>query len=190
MSLADRFEQLEPRERRLLGVLGAVFAVFVLLLIPLGLSSLLSSKREENEAVLNAIEAIHNGRAKVAERKAEQDAVKARYAKRAPPLASFLDRLAKQSGLEIPETKPRAPVPHGKEFEERSTQIVLRKVGLLNLTTFMEKIEQSGYPVTISRLNIRKRGTETDSYDVEMIVSAFDREEPKKKPKKSDAEEG
>jgi general secretion pathway protein M len=54
---------------------------------------------------------------------------------------------------------------------------------MLSLVKFMEKIAQSGHPVSITRLNVRKRGTELDSFDVEMIVSAFDRKaEEKKKP--------
>jgi general secretion pathway protein M len=45
------------------------------------------------------------------------------------------------------------------------------------LLKFFEKIEQSGYPISISRLNIRKRGGEHDSFDVELGVSAFERSE-------------
>jgi len=48
-------------------------------------------------------------------------------------------------------------------------------VGMLKLAKFMERIEQSGNPITISSLNIRKRGSEPDNYDVDMMVSAFDR---------------
>jgi hypothetical protein len=71
-------------------------------------------------------------------------------------------------------------VPHGKRFEERSTKITLRKVGLLKLVKFLEKIEHSGHPVRISQFDMRKRGSEPDSYDVDIVVSAFDRKaEPK-----------
>ncbi len=59
---------------------------------------------------------------------------------------------------------------------------------MLNLVKFMEKIEQSPHPVLISRLNIRKRGTEVDSYDVEMIVSAYDRKVTSKKKKGSSSQ--
>ena len=76
-------------------------------------------------------------------------------------------------------------MPHGKRYMERSTKVSLHKVGMLKLAKFMERIEQSGNPITISALNIRKRGPEPDMYDVDMTVSAFDRaaaaaEKPKK----------
>jgi hypothetical protein len=60
----------------------------------------------------------------------------------------------------------------------------LRRVGMLSLAKFLERIEKSSYPIVLSRLNIRKRGTEDDSFDVELIVSAFDRKEAGKKSDK------
>lgn len=190
MSLRERIDRLEPRERQLLGVLGVVFAVLVLLLVPIGMSAMLSSRKSENEALRNAINSIQKGRALVQKRAAERDAVRARYASPAPPLAGFLSKLATETGIDIPESQDRAPIPHGKHYVERSTKIVLRRVGMLHLVKFMEKIEQSRHPVIISRLNIRKRGTEVDSYDVEMVVSAYDRKVPTKKKKKGSASHG
>ena len=109
----------------------------------------------------------------LARREAAKAAVVARYQRRAPALAGFIETEAKKHNLEIPESQPRSPVPHGKEFEERSERFTLRKVDLLSLVKFMEGIAQSGYPVTISELNLRKRSA--DSYDVTVVISAFDR---------------
>jgi general secretion pathway protein M len=190
MALADRFARLEPREKQLLTILGSVFAVFLLLLVPLGVSALLASERSDVEALRDAIEQIQSARDELKKRELERGKVIERYSKPAPPLAGALAGWATASQIEIPESQDRALVPHGKRYDERSTKIVLRKVGMLSLVTFMEKLETSGHPVTISRLNIRKRGTEPDSYDVEMIVSAFDRKPDTKKEKtKESAEE-
>lgn len=190
MSLRDRIDALEPRERQLLGILVIVFGVFALLLVPLGITALLGSARSSNEELRQAVNAIQAGRPAVRKAKAEREQVLERYARPAPPLAAFLDKLATKSGIEIPESQDRAEVPHGKKYEERSTKLMLRRVGMLNLVKFMESVEQSGHPITIERLNIRKRGTEVDSYDVEMIVSAYDRKEEEKKPKKGSDDEG
>lgn len=175
MSLAERIERMEPRERQLLGILVAVFAGFFLLAVPVGASALLAGQRGDVEALRGAIAAIHEGRAKVRDRQAEREALAARYANPPPPLAGFLAKLAKDNGVEIPESQDRADVPHGKRYNERSTKLVLKKVQLLSLTKFLEGIAQSQHPIVVSRLNIRKRGTEPDSYDVELVVSAFDR---------------
>ena len=69
----------------------------------------------------------------------------------------------------------RPDVPHGKKFVERSTTVHLKKSGLLPIAKFLETLETSGYPVEVSRLALRKRVGEQDSYDVEVGVSAYDR---------------
>lgn len=191
MALSDRIQQLEPRERQLLSILVTVFAGLLLLAVPAGVAALLGSKRADNEALREAVSSIQASRAQIATRDKEKKEVAQRYANVTPPLASFLEKLAAQSQIEIPESQDRAVVPHGKRFEERSTKIVLRKVGMLNLVKFMEKVAQSGHPVSLSRVNIRKRATEPDSYDVEMIVSAYDRKaDEKKKDAKAEKDKG
>ncbi|RYZ07832.1 MAG: hypothetical protein EOO73_10920 [Myxococcales bacterium] len=185
MSLSERLARLEPRERRLLGILGGVFGVMAFLAIPIGIAATVHSQASENESLHEAIDSIDEARMTVAKAQATRDAVTARYASAAPPLASFLSRVATEAQLEIPESQDRQAVPHGKRYSERSTKIVLRKVGMLKLIHLMEKIETSGHPVLMSSLNIRKRAVEPDSFDVDMVVSAYDRKAPE--PKKADA---
>jgi general secretion pathway protein M len=182
MSLGERLERLEPRERQLLRILGAVFAGLLVLAIPLGVSAMIGARRDEARALSEAIQKVQDGRARLRRKSAERDQVAQRYANPAPPLAGLLAKHAAQTGLEIPESQDKPAVPHGRHHEERATKIVLRKVGLLSLSRFMEKVVTAGHPVTISRLNIRKRGSEPDSYDVEMEVSAWDRKETAKEP--------
>jgi general secretion pathway protein M len=185
VSLSERLSRLEPRERRLLGILGGVFGFMAFLAIPIAIAATVHSQASANDALREAIQSIEDAREKVEKAQAARDAVTARYATPAPPLASFLAKVASESQIEIPESQDRQAVPHGKRYSERSTKIVLRKVGMLKLIHFMEKIETSGHPVTMSSLNIRKRLSEPDSFDVDMVVSAFDRKAPE--PKKAEA---
>jgi general secretion pathway protein M len=175
VTLRERFEQLDERERRLLGIFVLVCVGLLVILLPLGMTAVLSAKQSENEELRGAIDEIQSNRETLRKRASERERVAVRYSRPAPPLAGLLDGFAKASALEIPESQDRAVIPHGKRYDEKSTKIVLRRVGMLNLVKFMERIEQSGHPVSVSALNIRKRGAETDSYDVEMTVSAFER---------------
>lgn len=180
MSLADRLQNLEDRERRLLGLLVALVLGAFVLLPPVALYALVHSRRSEVDDIREALKAIDDERETIEKAKAVKGAIEQRYSRPAPPLAAFLARLASEAGVEIPESQDRQAVPHGKRFEERSTKITLRKVGLLKVVKFLEKIEQSGHPVRISQFGIRKRGSEPDSYDIDLVVSAFDRKaEPK-----------
>ncbi len=183
MSLAERFSRLEPRERRLLGLLGGVLGFMLFLAVPIGVAAAVHSQASENEALREAIGDIEEAREAVLKAKLAREAVTRRYASPAPPLATFLSKVAAEVQLEIPESQDRQVMPHGKRYSERSTKIVLRKVGMLKLVKLMEKVETSGHPLALASLNIRKRGSEPDSYDVDMVVSAFDRKAPE--PKKA-----
>jgi general secretion pathway protein M len=179
MSLRERFEQLEPREQRLLGALVAVLVVMVILLIPALVAATVSSRTDDNDALRHVIERIHDARERIGRREIEKARMEQKYSKTAPPLAGYLDKLAGEVGIEIPESQDRAVLAHGKKFEERSTKLTLKKVGMLSLIRFLEKVENAGYPLRVSNLSIRKRGAEEDSFDVSVVVSAFDRKEVK-----------
>jgi general secretion pathway protein M len=175
MSLRERFEKLEPRERRLLTILASIFGVFLLLSAPVGLWSIVNGKRTENQDVRDLIDQIYDARAQISERKAKRDALLARYAKPAPPLAGFIEESAKENGVTAAESQDLPEVPHGKRYMERTTKVRIHKIGMLALAKTLEKIEQSGYPVAVTRLDVKPRSGEPDSYEVELGVSAFDR---------------
>ena len=175
MSVKTRLEKLDARERRLLTILAGVAGALVIMAGPIGLYSVLTGKQKENEELRELITQIYDARAQIGERKARHDALVLRYAKPAPPLASFIDEAAKVNGISAAESQDRPEVPHGKRFTERVAVVKMHKVGMLALAKTLERIETSGYPVAITRLNIRPRSGEPDSYEVELGVSAFDR---------------
>jgi general secretion pathway protein M len=180
VSIRERLDRLEDRERRLLGIALAVAVAGALLLPPVALAAVVHGKRGEVEDIQAAVQSILAEEESIAQSRAERAAITERYSRPAPQLQAFLARLASEASVEIPESQDRQVVPRGKRFDERSTKITLRKVGMLKLSRFLEKIVTSGHPVRITQIDIRKRGTEPDSYDVDMIVSAFDRKAPEK----------
>jgi general secretion pathway protein M len=174
------YEKLAPRERKLMNALGAFVGLFLLVLVPLIVSLMLGSRRTENKALTEAIFSIKNSREEVRQRQARREAVIARYANKAPSLASVFEKAARDNHLDIQESRDMPEVPHGKKYVERATVIRLRKVGMLPLAKMLEQLEQQHMPISISRFNIRRRGGERDSYDVELGLSAFDRNEASK----------
>lgn len=191
MSLAERIQRLEEREKRLLTLFAVVAFIALVVLFPLGITALLHTSRGDNQALREVIAEVSASQDAIERARTVRQFVENRYSRPAPPLASFLASIAARVGVEIPETQDRAPVPHGKRFEEKSTKITLRRTGMLKIAQFMEGIEQSQFPVSITQLNIRKRGVEPDSYDVDMVVSAFERKAPEKpSPKAAASAEG
>ncbi len=191
MTLAERLEKLEPRERKLLGLLLGVMAGLIVLALPIYAWSAVSSARTENDEIRVLIEDVYKARLTVSERKAKQDAVLARYGRPAPALAGFIEDAAKQNGITVADAQDKPEVPHGKRYSERLTVVKMHKVGMLALVKMLERIEQSGHAVAITRLSIRPRAGEPDSYEVELGVSAYDRKpDAKEKDKDKDKDKG
>lgn len=175
MTLRERFEKLEPRERRLLTILGSILGVVLLLALPIYVVKTVSDKRAENEQLRVLVDSIYEARAAIGERKAKHDTLLARYGRPAPALAGFIEEAARANNIGAAESQDRPEAPHGKRYTERMTVVKMHKVGMLALAKMLEKIEQSGFAVVISKLNIKPRSGEADSYEVELGVSAFDR---------------
>jgi len=168
---------MNARERRLLSVLAVVGAVILLLAVPFGLEALVRSDISEDDDLRQALADVQDARGRVRERQAKKDAIAARYVKKAPALAGYLEQTARQQKLEVTDSTPLPDVPHGKRYVEHGTDIHLKKTGMLALARFLEALETSGYPLAVTRLSIRKRSGESDSYDVEVGVSSYDRGE-------------
>lgn len=188
MTLQERLDKLEPRERTLLLVLGGILVAFIFLLIPIAVVSTVSGKRDENQEIRDIIATIEESREKIAKRKSERDALLARYARPAPPVAGLIEEAARANGIAVADSRNKPDIPHGKQYTERITVVKLRKVGMLALAKTLEKIAQSRHPVAVTNLSIRPRSGEPDSFDVTLAVSAYDRKEPETKKPEGEGE--
>jgi general secretion pathway protein M len=159
-------------------VAAAVLACAFVLAVPIGLESVVHARETDNQELYAALTAVQEARGLVRERQEKKEMLLARYAKRAPALAGFLEQTARQQKLEVTDSVDRPDVPHGKRYVERASVVHLKKAGMYSIAKFLESLEKSGYPIEVSRLNIRRRTGEPDSYDVEVGVSAYDRSEP------------
>jgi general secretion pathway protein M len=175
--MAGPILQMNARERKLVQLLGSIGAVVLVLAVPFGLEAWIHSARSDNEDLRQALADVQDARARVREQQAKKDAIGARYGRKAPPLAGYLEQTARQEKLEVTESTPLPDVPHGKRYIEHGSNVRLKKTGMLALAKFLEDIEKSGFPLSVSRLNVRKRSGEPDSYDVEAAVASYDRNE-------------
>lgn len=75
MNVRAKIDKLDARERRLLTLLGGVVGALLLLAGPVGIWSVLSSKRSDNQEIRDLIQQIHASSAQVSERRAKHDAL-------------------------------------------------------------------------------------------------------------------
>jgi general secretion pathway protein M len=189
VSLSDRWAKLEPRERSLLTLLVGLFGAILVVGVPVALITTVSGMRDENQEVRDTIATILESREKLEKQRAAREAQASRYARPAPAMAAFLEDAARANGVELAETTTKPDIPHGKKYVERITVSKMRKTGLRGLAKTLERIARSGYPVAITRLGIKPRAAEPDSYDVELSVSAFERKGSKKEEPAEGADE-
>ena len=155
---------LNPREQRLATITVYVLIVVLVLLVPVGLSTLVSSRRAENDELKEALSAVNGSRTKIRERQDRKASISARYAKKPPQLGGFLEQNAATAKVQVSDSVDRPDVPHGKQYVERHTVIHLKNTGMGPIAMFLEGLEKSEYPVSDTRLNIRKRKGDPDSY--------------------------
>ena len=176
MALLDN---LSTRERNLVSGFGVVFGLMMVFIAPWRISVWLAGKQKYNDDLRARIESVSNAKARLAVRKAAVGDVAGRYLNKAPPLGTVVDNAAKAAGLEIAVQTDVPPVPRGKLYSERATKLSIQKTGLRALTTFLERIETSGYPVSVTAFDLSKR-MEPDAFTVSMTISAYDRTEAPK----------
>jgi general secretion pathway protein M len=167
--------QMNARERRLVSVLLFVGAVVVLLAIPFGLEAFVRSSAADDDELRQALSDVQDARSLVRDRQAKRDTIAGRYARKAPELAGYLETAAKAVKIDITDSTPLPDIPHGKRYVEHGSNVRLKKTGMLALAKLLESIEKSGYPMAITKLNIRRRSGEADSYDVDLGVASYDR---------------
>jgi len=167
--------QMNVRERRLLSVLAFVGAIVLLLAIPFGLEAIVRSSAADDDELRQALSDVQDARSLVRDRQAKRDTIAGRYARKAPELAGYLETAAKAVKIDITDSTPLPDIPHGKRYVEHGSNVRLKKTGMLALAKLLESIEKSGYPMAVTKLNIRRRSGEADSYDVDLGVASYDR---------------
>lgn len=183
--IGDALERMSQRERMMIGLLGLTIAVLMLLggwfFVHRGLSGL----SERNDAMRQALRDIERKRGAYLQARAKLAALEARIGSTPLPLAGFLEQAAKDTGIDIRETNPRAPETLGKKYVQQSMDVRLSKVPLEPLLKFMRRLEQSPTNlVLVTQLFIRARDDKHVDFDVDMTVSTY--EHAPKKPKAKD----
>lgn len=167
---------MNPREQRMATAAVFVFAGVLILAIPLGLSMLVSSRTTQNEELKDALTSVNQARGKIKERQEKKNSIANRYAKKTPALGGFIEQAAATSKVSIGDSVDRPDTNHGKQYVERHTVVHLKNSGLAPIIKFIETLEKSEYPVSVTRFNIRKRAGDPDSYGpIEVGISAYDR---------------
>lgn len=190
-AIKERFANLTDRERVLVIAFASLFCVTIAAVsfaLVKKKTGNLESTIEENAAILTELK---DNREELSEKIRLKEKEEARFENPVPPLLGLLEKLGGEAGIDIPESRDLPDETIGKKWIHKSVEIRLRKIGLDTLVHFMVKIknENRKYPLAVTKMNIKKRAGEPNSYDIQMTVSTYSKKgSSKKKPKKEDTE--
>lgn len=168
----NAFENLNDRERKLVGALGVVAAAIVLLLPVYLLTASISDLETENQKVSTVLRDIARARPQLMERRAEREAALALYDHHAPPLGGFVEAKARDQELSLREATDQPDQVLG-EYTRRAVRASLPNVGLRSVVKMFTSIENSRFPVAIDRIQI-EHFRSGDQYNITFGVVAYD----------------
>ena len=158
--LREKWERITPRERMMVSVLGATFVGVVLAWLGFMISD-----------GLDAIEK-RNGASRVALKSLDAAGPTQVFPNQPEKLETYLDKIAKEVGIELPGTSPRTPVERG-EFKESSTRLEINGITIYELKDFLELIESRNRLVVITSLHVKQHFKDKEQLNVDMIVTTY-----------------
>jgi Tfp pilus assembly protein PilO len=172
--LQNRWEALEPRERRLVALLGLTFVVCVFGYVGFTITDGLAELGRKNEQARSDLRLIAERHDDLLEAKFRQQGEGDPFRAEAPPLATYLEEIAKEVGVQIPESSERPPSTKGR-FQERTIDVKLRGLTVDQLAQFLRRVETRSLQVVTQRVYVRTTFSQKDKMDVELTVAAFER---------------
>lgn len=178
--LRERWERMSPRERTLVSAAGATFVLMVVIISGFLITDGLANLDEKNADARQALRDLETQRDSYLRAKAKAMQLESRVGHSPVQLQGFLEQVAKETGVEIPESNERAPTPAGKQYVERSVDIRLKQVTLPTLAKFLKGIESGPNIVVVTSLSIHTRDDKHEDLEVEMTVTTYERATEKK----------
>ncbi len=178
--LSDSWERLGQRERRLLSLLGITGVLCAILYVGFMIQDGLSELDEHNEDTRSVLASLESRREELIEAQSKQNAAVGMIGEEPIALATYLEKVALEVGVQIRNQADKPTTAKGK-FHEHQAQITLFDVTLDQLARFLRGIETQSPIVVVSSLKVNRSTLQKEKIDrVEMVVSTFARAPAKK----------
>jgi type II secretory pathway component PulM len=197
--LRDRWDQISPREQRMVLALGITFVLVVLVLLGRGITSGLAELEAKNQKTRQALRVLQDYRQTAGAGNGEAQEVK--LPDEPVKLQSYLEGIAGEVGITIPGFNPQAGATRDGVVTA-ATRFQLRSISLEQLTSFLEKVETKLPYVVVESLEIDRDFRDNSKLEVDLLVTTYanakketsgeggkDAKDAKDKPAKAAAEE-
>jgi hypothetical protein len=165
---------LSERERRLVTAAGLVFAVLIILLFWFLGTSKIGALREENDQYGELLRLIDTKKQVYMDKVQKSKAIQ--KTSKPIPLRTLVDKISRELTVTVSDVKELPDQRPGGNWVERSVEISMREIGLVDLTRFMETVEgnRRKFPIAISKLEVRSRKRTPDTYNVKMTIATYE----------------
>ncbi len=168
--LRERWERITPRERGLVILLGVTAIGILLSWVGVTISNGLDSIAKKNDRTRSALTSLAQYR--VSQAQARDTGPRVKIGTQPIELEEYLEKISNEVGIKIPGYSSRPEVAKG-QYMEKSTQIEVRGLSILELKDLLEKIESQSKLVVITELQIKRHFREHDKLDVELTVATY-----------------
>ena len=188
--LREKWERWTPRERRMVVLLGATFVLFAVGLVARQIISGLSTLEEKNAKTRAALKLLEENREDLIAARSKAGAEMSVFDAEVPPLATYLEGIATELGIQIPESTEKPGVPKGK-FSERLVEVKLKNITLAELAEFLRRVETNSPAVVTQRVLVMKSafGTPEKLDSADLTIAAYERIKENGKDAKKGANE-
>jgi len=170
-TVRDKWDNITPRERKMVVLLGISSAVIVVLFLAFAISDGLDSLEARNQKMRKALVVLADLKARGANKPTDDPT--ALIGTTPLSLPSYLDPIADRAGFKIPQTTPRQPVTKG-EFTIDAVYIEPRDLTINQVKDLLEGIE-SNKVVQITSLTVTRNFRDKDKLDLRLEVETYSR---------------
>lgn len=157
-ALAQAFNTLSQRERRLVVACASAFALLIVFIIVYNFNSSAESIRGRISSKSKQLERVQELAATYREGKAQQEAIERQLQQSNVRLLSYIEDKGTQAGLDIPSINPKADVNlEGDKIVESSAELTLTDVPLNRLVDFLSAVEAGPGIVKVKYLRVEPK---------------------------------
>ena len=165
------FENLNDRERKLVAALAIVFVTLAVVVPALLVVDATSTVDAETARIDDVLSTLAKRRDDIVERQQARVAALRRYDKTPPPLGSFLETMAEGQSLSLREVTDEPEEPRGK-YIRKAVRATLPNVELRPVIKMLASVENAGYPLAVTRLDVDHYGRE-NGYTFRFSVASY-----------------
>jgi cell division protein FtsB len=166
-SLRDRWEQMPPRERRLVTILVTTIVVGVAFYVALGIRDGLVALEDKNQQKREALRALALYRTGAA---TTQSVVQ--IPAEAEKLDRYIDGIIQKIGIESPRYPQPKDTKKGK-YIERTFKLKFDDLTITQLKDFLERIETGSKVVIVKELHVKVNFRDKEKLDLDLTVATY-----------------